>query len=55
MWEDMNLFVTFDDLLQGDLSSKEMTIKWLMDEKLLASQQKCQRCGENMSLEECDD
>ena len=51
----MNAFVTYDDLVQDVLVSKELTIKWLMDEKLIASKQKCERCGEEMSLVECND
>jgi len=30
-------------------------LKWLMDEKLIASKQMCERCGEEMSLVECSD
>ena len=55
VWDDINAYVTYDDLLQDVLVSKELTIKWLMDEKLIASKQMCERCGEEMSLVECSD
>ena len=35
--------------------SKVLTIKWLMEEKLIASKQKCGGCREDMSLIECTD
>lgn len=46
----MKAFVTYDDLLQDVLVSKVLTIKWLMEEKLIASKQRCRRCGEDMLL-----
>ena len=47
--------MTYDDLLKDVLMTKELTIKWFMKERLIASKQNCLRCGEEMSLVECED
>ena len=55
VWDDISVFVTYDDLLKDVLMTKELTIQWLMKEKLIASKQNCAKCGEEMSLLECAD
>ena len=55
VWDDMSAFVTYDDLVKDVLMTKELTIKWLMEEKLIASEQRCPRCDEEMTLVECKD
>lgn len=32
-----------------------MTIKWLMEQKLIAWKQECERCGNDMVLVKCED
>ena len=32
VWDDMRVFVTYDELLKDVLMTKELTIKWLMKE-----------------------
>ena len=54
VWDDMSVFVTYDELLKNVLMTKELTIKWLMKERLIALKQNCPRCGE-MLLVECED
>ena len=55
VWDDMSAFVTYDDIVKDVLMTKELTIKWLMEEKLIASEQRCPRCDEEMTLVECKD
>ena len=47
--------MTYDDLLKDVLMTKELTIQWLMKEKLIDSKQNCAKCGVEMSLLECED
>ena len=47
--------MTYDDWLKDVLMTKELTIQWLMKEKLIASKQNCAKCGAEMSLFECED
>lgn len=55
IWKDQNAYVTYDDLLRDVLVSKEVTINWLMEQKLIASKQECERCGNDMVLVKCED
>ena len=55
VWDDISVFVTYDDLLKDVLMTKELTIQWLMKERLIASKQNCAKCGEEMLLMECED
>lgn len=55
VWDNISVFMTYDDLLKDVLMTKELTIQWLMKEKLIASKQNCAKCGGEMSLLECAD
>lgn len=44
----------YDELLHY-LNDKELLIKWLMDEGLIASNQVCTLCGSEMKLTKCND
>ena len=39
VWDDISVFVTYDDLLKDVLMAKKSAIQWLMKEKLIASKQ----------------
>lgn len=46
---------TYDELKDRALCNREILIRWLMDEGLIASRRTCPICHEDMELVECTD